>query len=565
MKKPLFLVSTLFFTLLLVWCSSSWWTETPDIVDIQQEEPIQKQPKNDDSPEIKIKDEVEAVQEIKDEIPLSYTVTSETHTYTQQDLSFTRVFSKTEFPFVWWAMIDIDNDGVEEIYITAESGKKDAMYSYRNGVFVDIIDEVGLTDTQATYGALAMDIEGDGDLDLYVTKDDGVYAYINSNGLFDEQNKIFWISENSVPVDISPADIDNDGDIDLYISTFSSPDIFTLVTFNDSKNVTPNHLLINQWDGTFVDETDLREVSFLQNTFTAIFADLDQNGWQDLVTNPNTDQLHIWMNNEGQFTKVDESSTAYGFWMGMTINDLDGDGDLDVYASNSGDSIGQRFLNGDTTQEQVVDPAFAYLVNDGKWNLTQTIQHMIPSENWFSRGVLSPDLDLDGHPDILMTQNNIKRPPHKLKKLPWEALIYQDTHLYENQTKSLWLTNKAFGYALLQGDVDGNGLDDIIYLNQDSPSRVALHTSENKNNILRVQMPYDLRMYGARVDVVLEDETTLSQYFLPKQWVATSQTYVMSFVLGNYTEWTLHISTGDNNAEREKKQVRISDGVVVIK
>lgn len=482
----------------------------------------------------------EVQEEPNEEKIVDYRILEENHTYTQQDLPFTRVHNKIDFPFPGGAMIDIDSDWLEEVFITSESGKNDALLAYRNWQFVDIISETQIANTQASYGALAIDIDKDADTDLFVARKEGVYTYINNNGLFEEKKLDVTFPDDTTPVDITPWDIDNDWDIDLYISTFISAEKIKLVTFNDTNNKKPNLLLINQGDGLFVDETDRRWITYVQNTFTAIFVDLDKNWWLDLVTSPNTDKIEIWMNDNWQFTSVD-SPTQYGFWMGMTANDFDQDWDIDIYASNTWKTIAPKFLKGDTMPNQTVVPEFAYLLNDGTWTLTQSISAMNPAENGFAWWVISADINWDTKLDLLITQNNIKRPPHKLKKLSGEALVFLENNTYEDQIVALWLENKAYGFSLLQWDVDGNGLADIIYLNFNSPSRVALHNSDNKNTLFHLPMPTDLSTYWSRVELSFPDWTTLSQYFLPKQWVLTSQSFTMSFIMGNQKKWVLSI------------------------
>jgi hypothetical protein len=62
-----------------------------------------------------------------------------------------------------------------------------------------------------------------------------------------------------------------------------------------------------------------------------------------MVISPNTDSVKIFENTQGNFTLAYESD-IYGFWMGLALSDVDNDGDNDMFFSNVGTSISEKFL-----------------------------------------------------------------------------------------------------------------------------------------------------------------------------------------------------------------------------
>jgi hypothetical protein len=68
--------------------------------------------------------------------------------------------------------------------------------------------------------------------------------------------------------------------------------------FNNSKNTTNNLLLRNDGENNFSEVSEELGLTLNQNTFTSAFVDLNNDGWEDLVVSPNTDQIKIYRNNK---------------------------------------------------------------------------------------------------------------------------------------------------------------------------------------------------------------------------------------------------------------------------
>ena len=110
--------------------------------------------------------------------------------YTAIDIPFDQGNDFTSaHPFAAGAIIDIDNDGTEELFLGGGPGQSDALLRYVDGEFELIADAAGIVkpiDT-ASFGASVIDTDGDGFDDLLVTRTDGVWLHRNNGGTFESE------------------------------------------------------------------------------------------------------------------------------------------------------------------------------------------------------------------------------------------------------------------------------------------------------------------------------------------------------------------------------------------
>ncbi len=119
---------------------------------------------------------------------------------------------------------------------------------------------------------------------------------------------------------VSMGDIDNDGFDDLYIC---------------QPACLPNRLYRNRGDGTFEDITEASGVGVLEDTACALFADIDNDGRQDLIVVCQSGSLLFLNKGNGKFEqKIDAfrfANPPRGTFAGAAIADYDRDGWLDIY------------------------------------------------------------------------------------------------------------------------------------------------------------------------------------------------------------------------------------------
>jgi len=119
---------------------------------------------------------------------------------------------------------------------------------------------------------------------------------------------------------VSAGDIDNDGFDDLYICQPAG---------------LPNRMFRNRGDGTFEDITEHSGLGVLENTACALFADIDNDGRQDLIVVRASGPVLFLNEGGGQFRAKPDAfefaSPPQGTFTGAAIADYDRDGLLDIY------------------------------------------------------------------------------------------------------------------------------------------------------------------------------------------------------------------------------------------
>lgn len=392
------------------------------------------------------------------------------------------------------AVLDVDGDGRDEIFVGGGAGQPDALLRLRDGRLVDEIAGTGLSSTSASYGSCAVDLDADGDVELLVARNDGVTLYVNDGGVFEARHLPIELPEHSVPLAIAASDIDHDGDGDLYVSVFVDFPHFVPATFNVPEHAKANQLLRNDGNLRFTDITTPITAS-KQNTFTSLFVDLDGDRYQDLVIAQNTGQVEVLRNQrDGSFAAVPFAS-GYGFWMGVAAGDYDEDGDQDLFFTNVGDGFPPFVVKGDRHDDQPYNGGWLLLRNDGGFGFTDTTREAGLAGQGFAWGAVFEDMNLDGHLDLMASQNYVKWPAHRWFKFPGKLLL--GTGAGPGFFAADGVENPSFGNSPVIADLDGDGRPDLFWLNNDGPSRAFVNRSNGHR--VSVRMPDTVAALGARV------------------------------------------------------------------
>ncbi len=195
------------------------------------------------------------------------------------------------------------------------------------------------------------------------------------------------------------------------------------------------------------------------------------------------------------------TNSGYGFWMGLGSGDIDADGDQDLFFSNLGVSIPAFLTKGDLKEGQRHAAEWLLLRNDGGFKFTDVTELYGLTGYGFSWGAVFEDLNLDGALDLVVAQNYIKWPIHKIAPLGSKAFLQQANggkpHFYHYD--ALGLDNLHFAQSPLIADLDGDSRPDLLWLNMNGPLRAFLNTS--KADVLAVAIPDTLPFLGSTIRV----------------------------------------------------------------
>lgn len=240
-----------------------------------------------------------------------------------------------------FAVADINNDGLEDLFVGNAKGASAAMYRQtKTGNFIEInkslfASEKEFEDTDAAF----IDIDRDGDLDLYVTsggyeveKDSKLLqdrVYINNGkGIF-KKGTLPTLRANTKG--IAFADFDADGDMDIFVGSNAKHGQYPL---SDKP-----YLLENK-NGKYTNVIDEKfdDISNLKIINDAIFTDFDTDGDKDLIVVGEWMSITFYENIDHKFylKKVDGISDINGWYQSITASDLDKDGDIDYLIGNWG-------------------------------------------------------------------------------------------------------------------------------------------------------------------------------------------------------------------------------------
>jgi len=453
--------------------------------------------------------------------------------YVEIPISFEYQWDGVTHPFTGAAAIDVDGDKKMEIFIGGGEGQEDQLLSFQDNTFTNIIKGKGLSSLSATHGATSLDMDNDGDVDLLIARNDGVYLYLNKDGVFEGKEIPILLPPNSVPFDVAVSDIDHDGDGDLYISAFVDFPSFKSATYNDPDHAKTNILLLNNGDLTFTDITNSSGTASRQNTFLSVFVDLDDDGWEDLVVAQNTGEIEIFQNLNNRSFKYHRVDEGHGFWMGLAVGDIDKDGDQDLFFTNVGTSIPAFLTRGDLRDGQTDTLEWMLLKNDGAFKFTNVTEEYGLTGNGFAWGAVFEDLNHDGSLDLLVAQNYIKWPIHWLFKLNAKSFLQLPTA--EGTQKfihfsGLGLENEFYGQSPLIVDIDSDGKQDVLWINMDGPVRAFLN--KTRGNYITIVLPDSVASLGTKVTIQSSQGRSYTRVILNSVGMLTDQTPELTFGLG---------------------------------
>ena len=439
---------------------------------------------------------------------------------------------KDSLPFLASAAIDIDGDGTDELFLGGGDAQADAMFAFNNGGFKKLPLSFAKDAVDATHGAATMDIDNDGDSDLFTARESGVWFHENTDGDFGSVKLPLNLADNTTPLSIGFGDINKDGLADMYIAGYIKIGLVEGETIFSDNYGGFSYLFLNGGNGTWRDITKEAGVWRQHNTFLGVFADLDNDKDSDLVIAQDTGVVEMYSNNgDMTFTPI-ENPSVYSYPMGVAVGDYDNDGLVDLYFSNVGYTLPPAILRGDLKKDDPFNPAYMLFRNDGGLKFSDTSVAMNAARYGFGWGTVMADMNLDGREDLLAAQNYARFPANDLlEHYPGKILQnYGDT--FKPVEKVAKAENRLFGIAPIVSDFNGDGWPDLVWANLDGASLAYINNGGSRKWI-KVRLPNNARSLGARVTVVATDGLTQTKQLLTSQGLGSDQGRDLIFGLGS--------------------------------
>ena len=243
---------------------------------------------------------------------------------------------------------DLNGDGPSEIVLAG------CNLIYRNQGNGQFNQERWLEHPIAPLGdaGILSDFNGDGYVDFISTgKEDGLLRLWTgeTGGQFNAKPIICFDRPYENPHTMTAGDLDLDGDLDLFIGQWKQPYLRGSMPtpYYNANDGYPDTLLLNNGSGRFTDGTEAAGLLAKRNrrTYSASFADLDGDQDLDLLTVCDFSGIDLYRNEgRGVFSDVTDQwvQQRHGFGMAHTVNDLDGDGTLDIYMVGMSSTTARR-------------------------------------------------------------------------------------------------------------------------------------------------------------------------------------------------------------------------------
>lgn len=409
------------------------------------------------------------------------------------------------------AFLDYNNDGFLDIFLvqsgssaapeTVKNRPRCALYrNNKNGTFTDVTPGSGL-DKDLAYGngVAVADYDNDGYDDLFITAYNTNHLFRNraGSGRFEDVTARLGLAKRhntGYATSAAWGDYDNDGRLDLYVCYYAqwSHALNEVCTGETAKGVdycspllykSVSHRLFRNTGAGFVDVSEKSGIARKTGRGLAVsFLDYDNNNKQDIfIANDLTPNL-LWHNNgNGTFKEVAvQAGCAYGevgramAGMGIAIADYDHSGQESLYVTNFSERQNILFKNtGQGLFEDVT--ASAQIANS----------HM----NFLSFGGEFFDYDADGWSDLIVNNGHVQfRPENRRANVAFK----QRKQLLHNDGRGAFreitdpgalgdLATPLVGRGLAVGDYDNDGRVDVLAVSQNAPAQL-LHNRVNNGH-----------------------------------------------------------------------------------
>lgn len=441
------------------------------------------------------------------------------------------------------ALGDINNDGLPDVFFTANLGESKLYLNKGNFMFKDITASTGIKSKRGWRTGVTMaDVNADGWLDIYVCNSGDIKGdnkenelYINQhNNTFKEEAKAFGLNDPGYTTHVSFFDYDLDGDLDCYILNNSFVDVrkFDLEEVRKVRDTLGGHKLMRNDNGHFKDVSEQAGIAGTKIAYGlgVSVGDINSDMYPDIyVSNDFYEKDYLYINQKNG-TFIDELPSRIGHIssssMGADIADLNNDGFMDIVTTDMLPEDEKR-VKTMTRFEQyhIEDMKFRYSfhyqypqnslqLNNGDGTFCEiAFQSGIAATDW-SWGALLFDFDNDGYKDVYISngvykdisdmdfadflankQNVAKVVTEKGRydfrdflsyipstKLANYGFINQSNLSFINKANELGLGEPSFSNGVAYADLDNDGDMDLVVNNINAPCFIYKNESQKKTS-----------------------------------------------------------------------------------
>ena len=319
------------------------------------------------------------------------------------------------------AVGDLDGDDLEDVYVARQGGLPNLLLQHlEDGTVRNVARDAGVDFLDDTGGVVICDLDGDGARDLAMGVGTAVLICWNDGkGVFAKRTAL-QLANGSQVYSLCAADADGDGDLDLYDTRYfaGSRAGAAPTPYHDARNGAPNAFWRQDAPRLFVNAT--AEVGLDHNndrfSLAAIWEDLDGDGDLDLYVSNDFGRNNLYLATDGKFRDAAEELGAMdsAAGMGVSVADVELDGDLDLYVSNMHSPAGERIVSHRRFQKKsplTVREAYlghargnSLLLGDGQGRFQRAVRQGVSGAEpgGWAWGAVFCDFDADGLSDIVV-------------------------------------------------------------------------------------------------------------------------------------------------------------------
>lgn len=371
------------------------------------------------------------------------------------------------------------------------------------GALANVTSGARIRDTGYSQGATAGDFNSDGWCDLYVANIGSNCLLMNcGDGTFLHVETAVFKDAASWTTTCALVDLNQDGWPDIYDANYVPLDsVHTLMCRKGDASVpcgTVSHpeaaqdrLLINGGDGTFTDRTDSAGIVLPEGlALGMIVSDFDQNGSLDVFVANDGRRNFLFLNQSISPLRFSDEALERGLaysgtgraqaCMGIAADDLTGDGVLDLFITNF-------YADYNTLYRQLPGALFRDETNDCG----------LHAVSYYSLGfgTQALDADLDGDPDIVLTNGDVadfssSTPGRSYRQSPQFLLNRGGGRFNEVSPAQLgeFFQGRYLGRGLARLDYDRDGREDFAVSHIGSPAALVANRTEPCGHFLSLQL-----------------------------------------------------------------------------